>query len=135
MKGTVYRNYLIGLLLLILAFNFTDRMALGLVLPQIKHDLPSTLIGTDPVPLKIPDPLSARVFTRRSAVSVLWLGSWTLDLRSVMTASRSAVSPRLGAGRSSGMGPVLLWWVGVLGLMERSSAARGPPTHPCVGSG
>jgi predicted MFS family arabinose efflux permease len=41
-KSSLYRNYLLGLLLLILAFNFTDRMALGLVLQQIKHDLQLT---------------------------------------------------------------------------------------------
>jgi hypothetical protein len=66
--------------------------------------MPSALIRTDPVPLKIPDPLSARGFARRSAVSLPWLGSWSLGLRSVSTASRSAVSPRLGAGRDSGSG-------------------------------
>lgn len=38
MKST-YRNYLIGLLLLVLAFNSADRLALGLVLQEIKHDL------------------------------------------------------------------------------------------------
>jgi MFS family permease len=34
-----YRHYLLGLLLLILAFNYVDRLALGLVLQEIKKDL------------------------------------------------------------------------------------------------
>jgi hypothetical protein len=75
----------------------------------------SALIRTDPIPLKIPDPLSAREFARRSAVSLPWLVLGLCGLRSVSTASRSAVSPRLGAGRGSGSGerlagaPVVSW--------------------------
>lgn len=39
MKQGGYRNYLLGVLLLILAFNYVDRMALGLLLQDIKLDL------------------------------------------------------------------------------------------------
>lgn len=39
MKKFTYRNYLIFILLLISAFNYVDRLALGLVLEDIKHDL------------------------------------------------------------------------------------------------
>jgi MFS family permease len=39
MKDTTYRNYLLALLLVILAFNYVDRLALGLVLQQIKVEL------------------------------------------------------------------------------------------------
>jgi len=38
-KERVYKNYLLSLLLIILAFNFMDRLALGLVLQNIKVDL------------------------------------------------------------------------------------------------
>lgn len=39
MKHGAYRNYLLGVLLMILAFNYVDRMALGLLLQDIKADL------------------------------------------------------------------------------------------------
>jgi MFS family permease len=39
MKDTAYRNYLLVVLLVILAFNSVDRLALGLVLQDIKADL------------------------------------------------------------------------------------------------
>lgn len=39
MKEAVYRRYLLGLLLLITAFNFVDRLVLGLVQESIKADL------------------------------------------------------------------------------------------------
>lgn len=39
MRVVGYRNYLLGLLTLILAFNFVDRLALGIVLQDIQHDL------------------------------------------------------------------------------------------------
>lgn len=39
LKSRFYRNYLLLVLLLILAFNYVDRQALGLVLQDIKHDL------------------------------------------------------------------------------------------------
>jgi MFS family permease len=39
MKAGTYRNYLLAVLLLILAFNTAERMALGLVLQNIKADL------------------------------------------------------------------------------------------------
>ena len=62
----------------------------------------STLIGTDPVPLKIPDPLSARVFTRRSAVSVLWFGGSSICVdgkpQCGLTAARRGEKLRDGAG-------------------------------------
>lgn len=35
----MYKKYLLGLLLLLLAFNYVDRYALGLLLQSIKHDL------------------------------------------------------------------------------------------------
>lgn len=35
----VYRQYLLGVLMVILAFNYVDRLALGLVLQDVKHDL------------------------------------------------------------------------------------------------
>jgi len=38
-KGTGYKKYLLALLLLILAFNFVDRLALGISLQGIKADL------------------------------------------------------------------------------------------------
>jgi MFS transporter, Spinster family, sphingosine-1-phosphate transporter len=39
MRTVVYRRYLLGLLTVILIFNFMDRFALGLVLQDIKRDL------------------------------------------------------------------------------------------------
>ncbi|MEI9992991.1 MAG: MFS transporter [Rhizomicrobium sp.] len=39
MKKIVYKNYLLGVLLLLFAFNSVDRLALGLVLQDIKADL------------------------------------------------------------------------------------------------
>jgi MFS family permease len=39
MHNVVYKNYLLILLMIILAFNFTDRMALGIVLQDVKSDL------------------------------------------------------------------------------------------------
>lgn len=39
MQATVYKNYLLTVLLAILAFNFVDRVALGLLLQDIKVDL------------------------------------------------------------------------------------------------
>lgn len=39
MRQTVYKNYLLGLLTLILLFNCVDRLALGLLLQDIKADL------------------------------------------------------------------------------------------------
>jgi MFS family permease len=39
MKTTTYKNYLLMVLLVILAFNYVDRLALGLVLQNIKADL------------------------------------------------------------------------------------------------
>jgi MFS transporter, Spinster family, sphingosine-1-phosphate transporter len=39
MKDSGYKKYLLGLLLTILAFNYVDRLALGLVLQDIKLDL------------------------------------------------------------------------------------------------
>ena len=39
MRATVYRNYLLTVLLVILAFNYVDRVALGLLLQDIKVDL------------------------------------------------------------------------------------------------
>src|SRR4029077_14901979 len=38
-KGAGYKNYLLSLLLLILAFNYVDRGALALALQDIKADL------------------------------------------------------------------------------------------------
>jgi MFS family permease len=38
-KDAVYRQYLLSVLLLVLAFNYVDRLALGLVLQDIKADL------------------------------------------------------------------------------------------------
>lgn len=40
--SSAYKNYLLGLLLVILAFNYVDRMALGLLLQDIKIDLDLT---------------------------------------------------------------------------------------------
>jgi MFS family permease len=47
MKGTRYRGYLLGVLMVILAFNFVDRLAIGLVLQGIKAelDLSDTQLG------------------------------------------------------------------------------------------
>src|SRR5258708_18527003 len=47
MKETVYKNYLLTVLLVILAFNYVDRLALGLVLQDIKIDfhLSDTQLG------------------------------------------------------------------------------------------
>jgi predicted MFS family arabinose efflux permease len=39
MKASAYKRYLLTLLLTILAFNYADRLALGLVLQEIKSDL------------------------------------------------------------------------------------------------
>lgn len=39
MHKAVYKNYLLIVLMIILAFNYTDRMALGIVLQDIKSDL------------------------------------------------------------------------------------------------
>jgi len=39
MKGNAYRNYLLTVLIAVLAFDFIDRLALGLVLQTIKSDL------------------------------------------------------------------------------------------------
>jgi len=39
MKGRAYKQYLLTILLVILAFNYVDRLALGLVLQDIKRDL------------------------------------------------------------------------------------------------
>jgi MFS family permease len=39
MKETIYRKYLLTVLLVILAFNYVDRLALGLLLQDIKVDL------------------------------------------------------------------------------------------------
>src|SRR5437867_2061139 len=39
MNESIYKNYLLAVLLLILAFNFLDRVVLGLVLQDIKVDL------------------------------------------------------------------------------------------------
>lgn len=41
-KGLSHRNYLLGVLLVVLAFNYVDRLALGLVLQSIKVDLQLT---------------------------------------------------------------------------------------------
>ena len=38
MKGPLYRHYLLAVLMVILAFNYMDRLALGLVLQNIKSD-------------------------------------------------------------------------------------------------
>jgi MFS family permease len=40
--SSAYKNYLLGLLLVILAFNYVDRMALGLLMQDIKLDLDLT---------------------------------------------------------------------------------------------
>src|SRR6266404_6033541 len=47
MKDTAYRKYLLTVLLVILAFNYVDRMALGLLLQDIKVDfrLSDTQLG------------------------------------------------------------------------------------------
>src|SRR5687768_17690318 len=42
LSGRAYKNYLLGVLLVILAFNYVDRMALGIVLQDIKVDLDLT---------------------------------------------------------------------------------------------
>lgn len=42
MKESRYRHYLVGVLLVVLAFNYVDRLALGLVLQDIKLDLDLT---------------------------------------------------------------------------------------------
>jgi MFS family permease len=42
MKEIVYKNYLLTVLLVVLAFNYVDRVALGLVLQDIKVDLELT---------------------------------------------------------------------------------------------
>src|SRR5690349_15063721 len=39
MRKPAYRNYLLGVLSVVLAFNFVDRLALGLMLEAIKVDL------------------------------------------------------------------------------------------------
>src|SRR5215216_3359265 len=39
MRPAVYKNYLLGLLAVILLFNYVDRMALGILLQSIKTDL------------------------------------------------------------------------------------------------
>ena len=39
MRETASRNYLLAVLLVILAFNYVDRLALGLLLQDIKVDL------------------------------------------------------------------------------------------------
>lgn len=39
MRASAYKHYLLGLLLVILVFNYLDRMALGIVLQDIKVDL------------------------------------------------------------------------------------------------
>jgi predicted MFS family arabinose efflux permease len=39
MKESAYKNYLLAVLLVILAFNYVDRLALGLLLQDIKVDL------------------------------------------------------------------------------------------------
>lgn len=39
MQGTAYKNYLLTVLMAILAFNFVDRLALGLLMQDIKADL------------------------------------------------------------------------------------------------
>jgi MFS transporter, Spinster family, sphingosine-1-phosphate transporter len=39
MKASVYKNYLLTMLLVLLAFNYVDRLALGLLLQDIKVDL------------------------------------------------------------------------------------------------
>jgi predicted MFS family arabinose efflux permease len=39
MRASVYKGYLLALLLTILAFNYADRLALGLVLQEVKGDL------------------------------------------------------------------------------------------------
>jgi predicted MFS family arabinose efflux permease len=39
MNGRRYKNYLVGMLLIIFAFNYVDRLALGLLLQDIKTDL------------------------------------------------------------------------------------------------
>src|SRR5687768_4040050 len=36
---SMYKNYLLGILLLVLMFNYVDRLALGLLLQDIKTDL------------------------------------------------------------------------------------------------
>lgn len=41
-RSTAYRNYLLGLLTVILLFNYVDRIALGIVLEDIKVDLDLT---------------------------------------------------------------------------------------------
>ena len=39
MRASTYKSYLLSVLLVILAFNYTDRLALGLVLQNVKTDL------------------------------------------------------------------------------------------------
>ena len=38
MKESTYKKYLLTMLLVVLAFNFVDRLALGLVMQDIKAD-------------------------------------------------------------------------------------------------
>ncbi len=44
-KQVAYRNYLLTVLLLVLAFNYVDRLALGLLMQDIKRDLSLTDIA------------------------------------------------------------------------------------------
>ena len=39
MKASAYKHYMVTVLLVILAFNYVDRLALGLMLQDIKADL------------------------------------------------------------------------------------------------
>ena len=39
MKESAYKNYLLNVLLVVLAFNFVDRLAMGLILQDVKADL------------------------------------------------------------------------------------------------
>ena len=39
MKGAVYRYYVLGLLMVIYAFNFLDRQVVTIVAPYLKADL------------------------------------------------------------------------------------------------
>ena len=75
------------------------------------HHCALTLIRTDPVPPKIPDSQSARVFARRSAVSPLGLvlgGLWVFDLCRRQAAARSRRGSARGEAPGAGW-PVLLW--------------------------
>lgn len=97
MKDVTYKRYLLGLLLLITAFNFVDRLTLGLVAPSIKHDL--ALTDTE---LGLLSGIAVSLFY---AVAGIPLARWAdtgnrVTLIAVTTAVWSAAVTLCGAARS-----------------------------------